>query len=298
MSFLVVGESVAGVAAALEFASQGHSAHLIIAHDNMGLEDSFRIGPTPLNATPLQGTAFADLAFERLRQAQVKTRLDDEWFGGWNRTSIDPVTGELVLDEDAYKEQHRFQSAVFASAGVERGLPREIEAPFAWRGLSYSAWSDAFYFRSKPVVVVGCGYRAFEQALIAAECAASVTLLCEAPDLPPLGLLAPEVARTPHLTVRPRTRVLALQPDAGGTLAHVRVNENGQERLVDAAGVFVAYDPMVTWDIWGGTDAAAVLRARGKLTVAGIAAGIPYPDHAAQFESGVRAARRCLADNT
>lgn len=297
-TYLVAGGSVAGVAAALEFMAQGHQAHLILCGwDNLGLEDSYLIGPTPLNDHPVRGTAFADLAFEHLGGAGVKFWSTDPWLGNWDQFYVDAVSEELVLDDRWDDTLYRFSGAVFAPAGVGPGLAPEIEGPVRWRGLSYSAWSDAPFFRGKPVVVVGCGYRAYEQAQIAAEFASSVTLLCKDRGTGPLGLLEQAVARTSCLSVRVGAEVLGLQPDDTGALAMVVVRENGREVRLAASGAFVAHNPVVPWRVWNSQEDALSLRDRGKLTFAGIAAGVPFSDHAALYASGVRAARECLAAN-
>lgn len=295
MDYLVVGESVAGVAAALEFAAAGHSVHIVLHHgDNTGLEDSFLIGPTPLNPTPMRGTAFADLTFEKFREIGVQSRCIDEWFGVWDETSIDAVTNKLVLEDRFEERQLRFRAAVFAPNGSERGLPLELEAPFQRRGVSYSAWSDIGYYDKKPVAVVGCGYHAFEQALVAAEHAASVTVLSENPTIPAIGLLEQYVRESKCLQVLTRIRLLTLEPGENGFLARAVVEAAGEARRVDASMLFVAHDPFVGWWAWGSEEEALLLREQGKLVLARIAAGVSYSNHAALFASGVRAARQCL----
>ena len=299
MAYLVVGESVAGVAAALELAAAGCNVEIIFhTGDSTGMEDSFLIGATPLNGFPMRGTPFADLTFEKLHQAGVHTRTTSEWLGLWDKSYVDATTEELVLDDTFQEERHRFQGAVFAPSGSEPGLSRELEDPFMGRGLSYSAWSDGSYFKNKRVAVVGCGYHAFEQALIAAEHAASVTVLSAATSTPPLGLLENEVLKSERLVVRMNTQVLSLQPHRDGSLGAIVVEEHGQERVLEAEGVFVAHDPVVGWWAWGNQEEALAFQERGKLVLAGIAAGVAYAEHGALFESGVRAARQLLAAAT
>jgi thioredoxin reductase len=297
MGFLVVGESVAGIAAALELAASGVSVCLISSVDNAGLEDLFLIGPTPLNAEPMRGTNYAELAVEHLRQAHVEGWYSGGWFGMWTGLAVDALTGDLVFDDGGSEEQYRFQGVVYAPGGREIGLPEDIEIPVRWRGLSYSAWSDAACFRGKPVAVIGCGHRAFEQALIAAEFAATILVLCEGVAAGDLGLLAPAVISASHLSVWNNAQVVELRPNEEGILTSLVTRANGQKVQLDASGVFVAHDAVVDWDLWGGRDAALDLQGCGKLVFAGIAAGVPYADHAALYASGIRAARECLAAN-
>jgi thioredoxin reductase len=204
----------------------------------------------------------------------------------------------LVLESSFEEKPYRFQGVAFAPSGSECGLPREIEGSLHFRGLSYSAWSDAYFMRAKPVAVVGSGYHAFEQALILAEGDASVTVLCENASVSPLGLLQSEVERSERITVLANARVLSLEADGNRTVAGVSIEENGRQRLLQVAGVFVAHDPVVGWETWGCQEEALALQQQGQLVLAGIAAGVRYSDHAALFESGARAARQLLATRT
>jgi hypothetical protein len=72
------------------------------------------------------------------------------------------------------------------------------------------------------------------------------------------------------------------------------MDEDGVERVLPAHALFVAHDPVVGWWAWGSREEAFHLQRRGRLVLAGIAAGAPYEDHAALYESGVRAARQLL----
>src|SRR5262249_25805094 len=147
-------------------------------------------------------------------------------------------------------------------------LPEELGwREYNGRGLSYSAWADGPFSRNVPVAVVGCGCFAIHQAAMLSRVASSVTIICESPSI--------DRAATPFTTfldpcvvVETATRVKGILPKVTDrTLLGGLLLERGaelQELLVD--GVFVATNPIVDWDVWGGLDAANDLVGRGKLS--------------------------------
>ena len=58
------------------------------------------------------------------------------------------------------------RTVIFAPNGTDPGLSAEVNAKeFFWKGVSFSAWSDASFFHCLPVAVYGEGLRALEQAV-------------------------------------------------------------------------------------------------------------------------------------
>jgi len=298
--YIVVGESLAGAAAALTLAELGRSVLLTLhLQDSTGIEDSFIIEGTPLNAAAMDSLTFIDLVIARLHAAGVHTRSTaPTCLDFFKRAEIDPSTDELLLIDDLEPSTIRVRAAIVAPSGSETGLP-EIEAGerFLGHGISHSAWSDAAFFRNQAVAVVGCGHHALEQAGMAARYAGQVQVLCEGERIDTASPLWSTLAGMPQVSFQTGVELLALLPDEKGWVGKLVIRKGGQDLAIPTSALFVAHDPVANWELWGGEERARTLMDRKKLYPAGLAAGGDDADHAALWESGLQAARQCVEDH-
>lgn len=287
---VVIGLSVAGVGAALAHVARGRSAVLVdYPQDSATLRGSLRIDRTPLTPHPVSGLEFEDRALAALRGASVQV--------------AEPVFLSLVSATSPYLEFNyessdspgtrtiRARSAVFAPNGSEPFFasphcPRD----FLGRGLSADAWSDASYYRKRQAAILGCGYRAVEQAAIAAGSVSTVTILCESGSLDNAAeRLLGELETSERIQLRFGVQLLSMIPDAAGHLAQLLVAVDAERAVLDASVLFIAQGLVPDWSLWGGQVQAEGLIEQGRLVAAGIAAGIPYFDHGALYLDGMNA---------
>lgn len=92
-----------------------------------------------------------------------------------NVKEIRPANIHEVLTTD--DKLYRTKAVIIASGTVERKMGIVGEAEYYGMGVSYCAVCDAAFFRNKPVVVIGGGSTAFEDALYLAKFASSVKLV-------------------------------------------------------------------------------------------------------------------------
>jgi thioredoxin reductase (NADPH) len=190
-------------------------------------------------------------------------------------------------------EEYRARAVIVALGSTLARIGCPGEAEFEGRGVSYCAVCDAEFFRDQPVVVVGGGDSAMDEALYLAEIASGVTVLVRRDELAAAPALAERALNHPKITVRWNTTVRAIE--GSDIVERVRIKSaDGVETALDCAGVFVyvglrpntdllrdalPLDPMghIPVDIWmrtavPGVFAAGDIRqhsARQLVTVAG-----------------------------
>jgi len=122
------------------------------------------------------------------------------------------------------------------------GLPSE-EA-FKGRGVSACATCDGFFYRNKPVAVIGGGNTAVEEALYLSNIASKVTLVHRRDELRAEAILADEIkqkAADGNVEIA-WSYVLdeVLGDDAGVTGVRLKSTKDGSTKDVDVHGVFIA----------------------------------------------------------
>ncbi|WP_046868809.1 thioredoxin-disulfide reductase [Microvirga massiliensis] len=133
------------------------------------------------------------------------------------------------------------------------GLPEEER----WRsaGLSACATCDGFFYRNKPVLVVGGGNTAVEEALYLANLASKVTLVHRRDTLRAEKILQDRLFKNPKIEVVWNTAVeeiLGKSDPAAVTGARVRNVITGEVSELSADGIFVAIGHKPASDLFRG----------------------------------------------
>ena len=119
------------------------------------------------------------------------------------------LTGEIkrVTTDDAVYEAR----AVIMSTGSEyRKLGLEDEARLSGHGVSYCATCDGFFFKDKPIVVVGGGDSAMEEALFLSRFGSSVTVVHRRDELRASAVMAKRAQDDPKIDFAWNSTVAAL----------------------------------------------------------------------------------------
>lgn len=126
--------------------------------------------------------------------------------------------------------------ALIVALGAESkwlGVPGE----YAYRGggVSSCATCDGFLYRDQPVLVVGGGDSAMEEALLLARTSSHVTLVHRRDKLRASRILADRVLAHPKIEVRLQCGVVRFEGDSSGRLTHAWLAIADAEGIVDTA---------------------------------------------------------------
>ncbi len=170
--------------------------------------------------------------------------------------------GRHLVETDGETFAARAVILAGGSALVRLGVPGETE--YEGRGVSYCATCDGEFCRGQPVVVVGGGDSALDEALYLAEIASNVTIVHRR-----LAFRAARIAQE-RILAQPNCRVLwntTVRTIAGEEMVNAVevVGAEGETRL-EAAGVFiyVGLNPNTAW-----LDGAVELDGGGHVVVDG-----------------------------
>lgn len=124
------------------------------------------------------------------------------------------------------------------SAYRELGLPDEKR--LSGHGVSWCATCDGFFFRNQEIVVVGGGDSAVEEATFLTRFASKVTMVHRRDALRASKIMADRAAADPKIEFAWNSQVTGIHGTDKVTGVRLRDTVTGEERDLDATGVFVA----------------------------------------------------------
>ncbi len=156
-----------------------------------------------------------------------------------NVTSVDLSQHPFVIrTDDAMFEARAVIVATGASAKL-LGLPSERR--LMGRGVSTCATCDGFFFRGKPIAVVGGGDSAVEEATFLTRFASHVTVIHRRDTLRASKIMQDKAFANPKISFQWDTEVLDVQDTGGGVSGlSLRNLKTGAESTLAVDGVFVA----------------------------------------------------------
>ncbi len=234
---LILGSGPAGYAAAVYAARANLNPVMITGIEQGGqLMTTTDVDNWPGDVEGLQGP---ELMERMLRHVQ---RYDTEVINDHIHTA-DVSTRPFRLDGDY--GSYTCDALIISTGATARYLGLESEEAFKGRGVSACATCDGFFFRDKPVAVVGGGNTAVEEALYLSNIASKVSLVHRRDELRAEKILQD------HLFEKEKEGKIEILwdhvvdeivgDDAGVTGLRVRsTKDDSQTRDIDLAGVFIA----------------------------------------------------------
>ncbi|WP_409484179.1 thioredoxin-disulfide reductase [Arsenicicoccus dermatophilus] len=159
-------------------------------------------------------------------------------------TAVD-LAGEIKVVTDGEGNQHRAHAVILAMGSAYRELGLEDEQRLSGRGVSWCATCDGAFFRDKPIVVVGGGDSAIEEATFLTRFGSSVTVVHRRDELRASKIMAERAHANDKLDFAWNSQVVAINGENKVESVTLRDTVTGAERELETAAVFVAigHDP-------------------------------------------------------
>jgi len=228
---LILGGGVAGLTAALTLKGFGLSTLVLEEARSPGgqLHEIY----APITDHPLaygcDGARFASLVLESARRAELSILVGA------------PVTRVTARARSIVRERERLRGrTLLIATGLKRrwlGIPGERE--LLGRGVSHSANRDRTVHSGKPVVVIGGGTGAVEDALLCAEVGCSVTLLHRSAQFRARTDFLDRARNDPSIRIVPNARAGRILGEDCVEAVEYRTKGSGIARTVKADAVFV-----------------------------------------------------------
>lgn len=228
---IIIGSGPAGLTAAIYAARSGLSPVVISGSEPGGqLTLTTDVEDFPGFPDGIQGL---DLVTNMRKQAE---RFGVEFIDG-SATAVNfsrPVL-EVYVGDVCY----RARAVIVATGAAAKWLGLPSEQRLIGHGVSSCAVCDGFFFRSKPVVVVGGGDSAAKEALYLSKICQEVTVIHRGTELRAQQVLQDRLRSTDNIHLLFGRTVAEIVGEA--TVVGIRVtDQSGQEETISASGIFIA----------------------------------------------------------
>ena len=230
---IIVGGGPAGLTAAV-YARRAGKSVLVIEKNSFGGQIAFSPKVENIPGTvSISGAAFADALVEQVMNLGADVELETVISVRKNENGFRVSTEEGSTFESG---------AVILAVGVKHrtlGLPGEEE--LIGNGISFCAVCDGAFYAGQDTVMIGGGNSALQEALLLSEVCNQVTVVQNLAFFTGEKTLADALLAKDNVQVFFSTLVTGYET-RNGTLTGVKIRseETGEERLIKAAGAFLA----------------------------------------------------------
>ena len=230
---VIIGSGPAGYTAAI-YAARGGNKPLLIEGIQPGgqLTITTEVENFPGFAEAVQGP---ELMMQMRSQAE---RMGTEIISDWvEEVDFSSRPFKLTLSSgDIWA-----QSVIISTGAQAKWLGLPSEEAYMGRGVSACATCDGFFFRGKPVAVVGGGDTAAEEALYLTKHASEVFLIHRRGELRASKVMADRVAKNPKIILKWfRELDEVLGENFGVTGVRLKDPRDGSMENINLEGVFIA----------------------------------------------------------
>ncbi len=245
---IILGSGPAGYTAAV-YAARANLKPVIITGMQQGgqLTTTTEVDNWPGDVEGLQGPALMERM--RLHAERFDSKIV---FDHINKTDLSKRPFTLWGDSTVYS----CDALIIATGASAQYLGLPSEEAFMGKGVSACATCDGFFYRNKPVAVIGGGNTAVEEALYLSNIASHVTLVHRRNSLKAEKIMQDklfEKQKAGLITIEWNHRLdEVLGDDMGVTGLRIASTENGQTKDITVDGVFIAIGHKPNSDIFQG----------------------------------------------
>jgi thioredoxin reductase (NADPH) len=134
------------------------------------------------------------------------------------------------------------QSLIVATGASAKWLDLGVDKKLSGRGVSTCATCDGYFFKGRPVAIVGGGDTALEEAIYLSKLASQVTVIHRRDTLRAAKVMQHKAMSTPNISFIWNTQVVDIKdPDRGEVTSRVLLDTHTGERSeLPVEGVFIA----------------------------------------------------------
>jgi thioredoxin reductase (NADPH) len=275
---LIVGSGPAGLTAAL-YAARANLHPIVI--------EGLQAGGQLMTTTEVEnypGFPTGILGPELMGKMREQAERFGAEFVTADATKVDISSGSpftVWVDDDAYTGK----TLIVATGAKARMLGLERERALLGRGVSTCATCDGFFYRDKPLVVVGGGDSAMEEATFLTRFASKVTVVHRRDRLRASKVMQDRAFANPKIDFRWNTEVADVTGGQSVDGVVLRDTATGETSKLEVGGMFIAIGHIPNTDLFAGQldmdDAGyLIVRSPGSATsVDGVFAAGDVADH-------------------
>lgn len=255
---VILGSGPAGLTAAI-YASRAQLEPLVIDGPQPG--GQLTITTDVENYPGFKGGIMGPILMDEFREQAIRfgTEIINVWIDKVD-LSKRPFTlyGKESEDSDEVTTEIKTETLIIATGASAKwlGIPGEEPVPLGLggNGVSACATCDGFFFREKPIVVIGGGDTAMEEALFLTKFASKVTVIHRRDSFRASKIMADRVMNHEKIEILWHTEVESIHGSKETGVESVRLFNNQTEERYDfpTQGVFIAIGHKPNTDLFKG----------------------------------------------
>ncbi|OZG66146.1 thioredoxin reductase [Bifidobacterium hapali] len=240
---IIIGSGPAGYTAAIYLGRAGYRPLMIAGALTPGgqLVNTTEVENFPGFPDGVMGPDLMDAMRKQAEKFGTELVYDDVVsvdFGGDSNATTEPAVKSVTVDGG---ETYHARAIVITTGSSYRKLGVPGEEEFSGRGVSYCATCDGFFFRGKPIIVVGGGDSAFEEALFLSRFGSSVTLVHRRDEFRASKIMVDRARENDKISFVTNAVVESVNgDDSGATSVTLRDVVSHDTSQIPANGIFVA----------------------------------------------------------